>query len=88
MAMNNKPAAPATKGEYEAATAWINVYITTKSGQKKQIGKNVPLLESVPLHANIIAKAATPQGLEELLNGQITIEYQYVGHKASDADEV
>lgn len=87
MAMNNKPAKPAAQ-EYEAATAWINVYITTKSGQKKQIGKNVPLLESVPLHANIIAKAATPQGLEELLNGQITIEYQYVGHKASDADEV
>ena len=87
MAMNNKPAKPAAQ-EYEAATAWINVYITTKSGQKKQIGKNVPLLESVPLHANIIAKAATPQGLEELLNGQITIEYQYVGHKTSDADEV
>ncbi len=87
MAMNNKPAKPAAQ-EYEAATAWINVYITTKSGQKKQIGKNVPLLESVPLHANIIAKAATPQGLEELLNGQITIEYQYVGHKPSDADEV
>ncbi len=85
--MNNKPAKPAAQ-EYEAATAWINVYITTKSGQKKQIGKNVPLLESVPLHANIIAKAATPQGLEELLNGQITIEYQYVGHKSSDADEV
>lgn len=87
MAMNKKPAKPAAQ-EYEAATAWINVYITTKSGQKKQIGKNVPLLESVPLHANIIAKAATPQGLEELLNRQITIEYQYVGHKPSDADEV
>ena len=88
MAMNNKPAAQATKGEYEAATAWINVYITTKSGQKKQIGKNVPLLESVPLHANIIAKASTSEGLAELMGGQITLEYQYVGHKSSDADEV
>ena len=87
MAMNNKPAKPAAQ-EYEAATAWINVYITTKSGKRKQIGKNVPLLESVPLHASIIAKASTPEGLEELLTEKITIEYQYVGNKTSDEDEV
>lgn len=88
MSMNTKkPAKPEIKGDYETATAWLNLYITTKSGKRKQIGKNVPLLESVPLHANIIAKAMTPEGLEDLL-GKITVEYQYVGNKATDDDEV
>ena len=40
--------------DYNQAVAWMNLYLTTETGEKKKLGKGIPLRENSPLERAIL----------------------------------
>jgi hypothetical protein len=84
MAYNPGKTAPANPNTGKPVSAYVNIYIRTKSGKDRKFS-GIPLWADDAFHANIMAGLANNP---DFLDGKISVVYTPVAPKSSDDDAV
>lgn len=85
--ITNEETATATSKDFKKADAFLNLFITTKQGEKKLGHNGLPLYLDDPVHAVIIRML--DEGVDpNAIMGKVTARYHRVDASASSEIEI